>query len=125
MDEDGGGWILFSSIVLVIAGCLNIIWGIAALTRDEYFVSQVLFANLTFWGWFAIIFGTIAACAGIAVQNSKAPWARWFGIIWSSVAVLCWFMVIWAAPVMVIIIIVAYLMVICGLVLFGYREDEV
>lgn len=125
MDEDGRGWILFSSIVMVIAGCLNFIWGIAALTKEEYFVDKVLFANLTFWGWFGIIFGAIAVCAGIAILNSKAPWARWFAIIWSSVAILFWFMVIWAAPVMVIIIIVAYILVVFGLVLFGYREDEI
>lgn len=125
MYEDGRGWILFSSIVMVIAGCLNFIWGVAALTKDDFFVDKVLFANLTFWGWFAMIFGAIAVCAGVAILSRKAPWARWFAIIWSSVAILFWFMVIWAAPIAVIIIIVAYILVVFGLVLFGYREDEV
>ena len=40
MDETarGAGWLLFAGIMLIVAGTLNIIWGIAAVDNANFFV---------------------------------------------------------------------------------------
>jgi hypothetical protein len=124
MEEGKGyGWMVFASIVLVVVGIYDIIWGITALARDEYLVNQVLFANLTFWGWFYLILGIIGMCAGFAIL-AKQQWARWFGVIWASVNMIFMFMVIWAAPVWALAIITLDVLIIYGLITYGGREDE-
>jgi hypothetical protein len=124
MEEGKGyGWMVFASIVLVVVGIYDIIWGITALAKDELFVNQVLFANLTFWGWFYLILGIIGLCAGFAIL-AKQQWARWFGVIWASVNMIFMFMVIWAYPLWALAIITLDLLIIYGLVTYGGREDE-
>ena len=78
MKEKGGGWISFASIMLVIAGVGNFIWGITAVVRSELLVNKVLFANLTFWGIVFMIVGAFLVAAGFAVLNG-VQWARFFG----------------------------------------------
>jgi len=121
MDRKGEGWLVFASIMLVLAGIYNFIWGITALAKDEYLINQFLFANLTFWGWFWLIIGVIAVIAGFAVLN-KSQWARWFGIIMASISAIGMFTVIWAYPIWSILIIVLDVMVIYGLTEYGSRE---
>lgn len=123
MDKDVGyGWMVFASIVLVLAGFFNFIWGLTALIKDQYFINQFLFANLTFWGWVAIIFGVIAIIAGFALLT-KEQWARYFGIVWASLGAIVWFTLIWSAPVLAIIIITAYVLVIYGLGTYGEPDS--
>ena len=124
MEEGKGyGWMVFASIVLVVVGIYDIIWWITALARDEYLINQVLFANLTFWGWFYLILGIIGVCAGFAIL-AKQQWARWFGVIWASVNMIFMFMVIWAAPVWALAIITLDVLIIYGLITYGEREGE-
>jgi len=121
MDQKGEGWLIFASIMLVLAGIYNFIWGITALVKDDYLVSQFLFANLTFWGWFWLIIGVIAVIAGFSVLN-KSQWARWFGIIIASISAIGMFTVIWAYPIWSIVIITLDVLVIYGLAEYGGRE---
>ena len=122
MEEDRGyGWMIFASIILVIAGIYDFFWGITALAKDEYFINQVLFANLTFWGWFYLILGIIGVCAGFAIL-AKQQWARWFGVIWAGINMIFMFMVIWAHPLGALAIITLDVLVIYGLVTYGERE---
>ena len=122
MEEDRGyGWMIFASIILVIAGLYDIIWGITALAKDEYFINQVLFANLTFWGWFYLILGIIGVCAGFAIL-AKQQWARWFGVIWAGANMILMFVVIWTYPLWALAIITLDVLVIYGLVTYGERE---
>ena len=122
MDNKGEGWLVFASIMLVLAGVYNFIWGITALVKDEYLINQFLFANLTFWGWFWLIIGIVAMIAGFAVLN-KAPWARWFGIIMASISAIGMFTVIWAYPIWSILIITLDVLIIYGLAEYGGRES--
>ncbi len=121
MEEKGYGWILFASIMLVIAGLFNFIWGITALVRDQYFVNQVLFANLTFWGWVTLIWGAILVIAGLSILT-KEQWARWFGIFAASLSMVFMFMVLWAYPMGGVIVIAIDVLVIYGLGQYGGDE---
>lgn len=57
----GTGSALFVGILLMIAGVLNIIYGIAAVGDADFWVgnTQFVFSSLHTWGWITIILGVI------------------------------------------------------------------
>lgn len=122
MEEKGSGWLTFASIMLIIVGIGNFIWGIAAIARDELlFEDKLLFANLTFWGVIFMIVGVLLVAAGIAVLN-KAQWARFVGIVFCSLSIIFYFMVIGALPVLSVLVIALDVLIIYGLAEYGETE---
>jgi len=120
-EEKGLGWLTFSAIMLVVAGIGNFIWGITAVARNSLLINRLLFANLTFWGIVFMIIGVLLVCAGVAVLN-KAPWARIFGIVFCSLSIIFYFMVIWAYPAWSILVIAIDVLIIYGLAEYGERR---
>ena len=54
------GWWYFAGILLTIAGVLNIIWGIVAISESHFFTSTgavYIFGHLNTWGWIMLILG--------------------------------------------------------------------
>ena len=121
--EKGSGWLLFASIMLMMVGVFNVIWGIAAVAKSSVFVADVrlVFGSLNSWGWIYLILGVIEICAGFGVL-SKAQWARWFGIVVGSIAAIMAFFSIWAYPGWALLIITLDVLVVYGLAAYGGRE---
>jgi hypothetical protein len=68
----GTGWVTFVGVFMIIVGSLNLIWGISALANKSYFhESGLLFSNLQFWGWVAIILGAVQLLAGFGVFSGS------------------------------------------------------
>ncbi len=65
----GVGSALFVGILLMIAGVLNIVYGIAALGNASFYVNdtQYLFSSLHTWGWITIILGVIQLTAAFSL----------------------------------------------------------
>lgn len=120
MEEKGSGWLAFASIMLIVGGIGNFIWGVTAVAKDELLINRLLFANLTFWGIVFMILGALLVIAGIAVLN-KATWARVYAIIFCSLSILFYFMVIWAYPAWSILVIAIDVLIIYGLSEYGGR----
>ena len=61
MYEERSGWVTFAGILLMIAGVLNVIYGIAAIGDSSFFVNDARFilSNLNTWGWIALGIGLI------------------------------------------------------------------
>ena len=65
-------WLTFAGVYLMIAGALNLIWGITALAKKDYFHEEgLVFSSLQFWGWIAILIAAVqissarsSTCAG-------------------------------------------------------------
>ena len=78
----GYGLILFASVLLVVAGCFNLIYGIAAIANSHVFTAHAhyVFGNLRAWGWITLILGVVQllAAAGVLAGNQ---WARWFAVV--------------------------------------------
>jgi hypothetical protein len=77
------GWAVFAGSVLAIAGSFNIIYGLAAIFRDQVISTtggQVILWDLTRWGWILLIFGGFQLAAGLALFGG-AGWARWTGVV--------------------------------------------
>jgi hypothetical protein len=76
------GWWVFAGILLLIAGTLNIIWGIAAIAESQFFTAtgaHYVFSSLKTWGWVTLILGSLIVLAGFSLF-AGGSFGRWFGI---------------------------------------------
>src|SRR3954451_17768031 len=65
----GTGRAVFAATLLVIAGTLNIIYGIGALDKANIFVNDTryIFSNLSTMGWVLIILGIVQLTGGFSL----------------------------------------------------------
>jgi hypothetical protein len=84
----GLGRAIFVAILLLIAGTLNVVYGIAAVSNAHFFNStQFVFSNLHTWGWITIIIGVIQLGAGVSLLGGRG-FGRVIGIIAAGVGAL-------------------------------------
>ena len=78
----GTGSALFVGLLLLIAGVLDIIYGIAAVSNSSYFTAntQYVFSGLHTWGWITIILGVIELTAAFSLFGGGA-YGRVVGIV--------------------------------------------
>ena len=77
------GWAVFAGTVLAIVGAFNIIYGLAAIFRDEVITTtgqHVIVWDVTRYGWILFIFGIFQLLAGMALFTG-AGWARWTAVV--------------------------------------------
>jgi hypothetical protein len=77
------GWVAFAGIMLALIGFFDILQGITALTKDDYFVirsGDLLVFDFTAWGWILLIWGLLMIAGGFGLLYGKG-WARWFAIV--------------------------------------------
>jgi hypothetical protein len=60
-EGQGYGLVLFASVLLVIIGCFNLIYGIAAVANSHVFTANAhyVFGGLRTWGWITLIIGVL------------------------------------------------------------------
>ena len=78
----GAGRAMFAAILLVIAGALNIIYGIAAISDAHFYTSagtHYVFSSLHTWGWITLIIGVIQLNGGFSLMGGGA-YGRVIGI---------------------------------------------
>ena len=113
----GHGWVAFAGCYLMLAGLLNLIWGITALSKKDYFhESGLLWTSLDTWGGLAVIVAVVQLVAGGLLFARKlagvlmAIVLAMVGIlmnflsigaypVWSVVAMSCNALVLWAVTV--------------------------
>ena len=113
----GSGWVAFAGTYLAIAGLLNPIWGITALSNKGYFHENgLVWSSLSTWGWIAIIvaavqiigrradlrpqvggmiMGLVSRCAACCSTSSRSAPTR----SGRCVAIVCNALVLWAVTV--------------------------
>jgi hypothetical protein len=79
------GWWVFAGVLLLVAGVLNIIYGIAAIGDSKFFTENVtyVFSGLHTWGWILLIIGVLELVAAFSLF-SGGEFGRWFGIFIAS-----------------------------------------
>jgi hypothetical protein len=82
----GVGSALFAGILLMVAGTLNIIYGIAAIGNASFFVdnTRYVFASLHTWGWITVILGVIQLTAALSLFGGGA-YGRVVGIVAATI----------------------------------------
>ena len=84
----GTGRAAFVAILLMIAGVLSIIYGIAAVGNAHYFANtQYVFSSLHTWGWITMIIGVIQLGAGFSLM-AGGGFGRVIGIFAAMIGAL-------------------------------------
>jgi hypothetical protein len=113
MSQTKSGWVWFASIMLVIAGGFNLLHGFVALDRKQFLTTHIVYSNLTFWGWFFLIWGALEIFAGAAILSRNLTGYK-VGVVLSGAAMIAWFLMVFSAPGEAILGIIVN-----GLVLYG------
>lgn len=122
----GLGRAVFVAILLLIAGALNIIYGIGAIADANFWVGENHFVlgNLHTWGWVTLIVGLIQLFAGFSLFAGGA-FGRVIGIIAASLGAIGALLAVggaypfWALGVFAICVICIH-----GLVVYGEPIEE-
>jgi hypothetical protein len=85
----GAGRALFAATLLLIAGTLNIIYGIGALDDANIFTGdrRYVLTNLNTMGWILIILGVIQLIGGISLFSGNT-FGRVIGVIGGSLGAM-------------------------------------
>ena len=78
----GAGRAVFVAILLMIAGTLNVIYGIAAIGDANFFVNEnhYVLSSLHTWGWITVILGVIQLIASFSLLSGQT-FGRVVGLI--------------------------------------------
>ena len=78
----GAGRATFAAILLLIAGTLNIIYGIGALDSASIFTNEkrYIFTNLNTMGWILIVLGVIQLTGGFSLMAGNT-YGRVIGLV--------------------------------------------
>ena len=85
----GRGRATFAAILLLIAGTLNIVYGIGALDSANIFANETryIFTNLNTMGWVLIILGVVQLTGGFSLFAGHT-YGRVLGIIGASLGAI-------------------------------------
>ena len=85
----GAGRATFAAVLLLIAGTLNIIYGIGALDSANIFVNDTryIFTNLNTMGWVLIVLGVIQLTGGFSLIAGNT-YGRVIGIVGASLGAI-------------------------------------
>jgi hypothetical protein len=120
----GIGLIFFASVLLLVAGFFNMIYGIAAIAQSHVFVANAhyVFGSLRAWGWITLIIAVLQLVAGGGVLAGN-QWARWFGVVVVGLSAIDMMFFIPAYPFWALTIIAVDIVALYGLCVYGSREN--
>ncbi|MFG2484259.1 MULTISPECIES: DUF7144 family membrane protein [Streptomyces] len=120
------GTTITAGALMIFAGAMAILEGIAALANDDLFTvtrHYVFEFSLTGWGWVHLILGIALVFAGCAVF-AGALWARFFGVVVSGLSAIANFLWLPYYPWWAVILIAVNLFVVWALCAGMQREAD-
>jgi hypothetical protein len=125
-DAQGQGLVTFAGVMLMIAGVLNTLYGIAAIDSANVFVrdARYVFGDLNTWGWFVLALGVLQIFAAFAIWRGAA-WGRWFGVACASVNAILQVLWLPSYPILAMVILPLDILAIWGLLWYGGRRRAV
>lgn len=119
------GWLLFAGAMVMIAGVLNIIYGIAGIGNAHWLQANTnyVFSNLKTWGWIVLIVGILQVTAAFSIWVGH-EYGRWVGIMSAGLNSIVMLMFIPAYPFGALAVFAIDILVIYGLAAYGGRGAE-
>jgi hypothetical protein len=117
----GAGRVAFAAVLLIVAGILNCIYGIAAISDSKFFVNETkyVFSNLHTWGWVTLVIGIVQLTGGFSLAAGNA-YGRLIGIAAASIgAIVALLSIGGATPFWSVGIFALCVIVIHGLLVYG------
>ena len=120
----GYGLVLFASILLLVIGYFNLIYGIAAVAQSHVFTAHAhyVFGDLRSWGWITLIFGCLQLLAAAGVLAGSQA-ARWFAVAVIALNTIEQMFSIPAYPFWSLLIIAMDVIALYGLLAYGSRAN--
>jgi hypothetical protein len=120
--QDGQAWILFAGIMLALMGILNLIYGIAAIDRANFYVADAnyVFSDLRTWGWVVAVLGGLQLLAAFSVW-SGGTYGRWFGVACAGANAIAQLLAIPGYPFLAVTLFGVDILIIYALVAHGGR----
>jgi hypothetical protein len=123
-ERAGMGLVIFASVMMLVIGCFNLIYGIAAIAQANVFVANAhyVFGGLNSWGWVTLIIGAVQllAAAGVLAGNQLA---RWFGVAMLGLNAIAMMFFIPAYPFWALMILAMDVVALWGLCAYGSRAN--
>jgi hypothetical protein len=117
------GWITFAGIYLIVAGVMNGVWGLAALTDRQILDGERLaWATLTAWGWASVAVAVVQLAAGSLVL-ARMVVGRALAIAVALGGLFVNFLAIGAYPIWSILALVANGLVLWAVTVYGEAFD--
>jgi hypothetical protein len=86
----GAGRAAFVAVLLLIAGSLNVIYGIAAISEAHFFTdtgNHYVFSSLNTWGWITVVLAVLQLTGGFSLLAGNA-YGRVIGIAAASLGAI-------------------------------------
>ncbi|WP_127503902.1 DUF7144 family membrane protein [Actinoplanes solisilvae] len=126
------GWILFAGVIMFTGGIFNVIEGLVALMRDDFYLvgSSGLVVNVdyTAYGWVLLAIGALLVFGGYSLMTGQT-WARVLAVILAVINATLHMLFMPAYPIWSVIAITLDVFVIYALVVHGgemkyYKEGR-
>ena len=105
-DRKPVGGVVFAAGVIALVGALNLVWGIAALSKGNYFhEGALLFEHLKTWGWVHIIIAALQLFVAWLIFGNK-PLGYGLGMFASFCSIMVEFLTVGAYPIWSVMLIV-------------------
>jgi hypothetical protein len=121
----GAGRAAFVAILLLIAGVLNVIYGIAAVADANFYAGNThyVISSLHAWGWITILLGILQLFAGFSLLGG-GTFGRVIGIVAASLGAIGSLLAVGGAfPFWSLGIFALCVICIHGLVVYGEPEE--
>jgi hypothetical protein len=122
----GLGRAVFAAILLLIAGTLNVIYGISAISDSKFWddSTRYVLASLHTWGWITVIIGVIQLTGGFSLFGG-GTYGRVIGITAASLGAIAALLAVGGAfPFWSLGIFALCVIVIHGLIVYGEPLEE-
>lgn len=118
-ETRGDGWVTFAMVMIALAGIINVLDGIVALTQSKVYVQDAvfIFSDLNTWAWIVLLLGALQLIAAVSIGSGQT-WARWFAIFAVSVNAIgqlawvpaypVWALALFAVDILIIYALTAY-----------------
>jgi hypothetical protein len=123
-EGSGYGLVFFASVLLLMVGFFNLIYGIAAIANSHVFTANAhyVFAGLRTWGWITLVIAVLqlAAAVGILAGNQLA---RWFAVVILALNAIDMMFFVPAYPFWALMIIAVDVIALYGLCAYAGRAN--
>jgi uncharacterized membrane protein (DUF2068 family) len=122
-STQGAGWLAFAGILVLIAGMLNVIWGIAAIDNANFFVEdqRYIFEDLNTMGWVILVVGVIQVIGAFSIW-AGGEFGRWIGIIGASLGAIGALLSMPGFPLWSVCVFFIDILIVYGLVAYGGHQ---
>ena len=116
----GAGWLIYAGMVIAIAGVVNLIYGLAAVSSSDFFEqgARYMTGKLETWGWIILGIGVVQLAAAFGIWRG-AQWARVLGLIAAAVNAVAQIMWLPSQPLAALALFALDLLVIYGLLRYS------